>query len=199
MIRLWEVDPHTRKRIEGFDLPFQPGTFEWGPGKPRAVGLAQSVMGLVSFNRLGSADAYQDVLSQPGDPFRFVVKEFLPASAPAVVHVADPDGAPTARLELHFKAPDTPQAQDGFRFEEDHWFATERKFYRVVRSQRPALIAFSYVDRPELVEDFLKPPTPGGGSGVAGSAIRITRAGSGSSTGRSRGSKASRSRCRTAT
>ncbi len=167
VIRLWEVDPHTRKRIQGFDLPFQPGTFEWGPGKPRALGLAQSVMGLVSFNRLGSADSYQDVLSQSGDPFRFVVKEFLPASAPAVVHVADRDGAPTARLELHFKAPNATQAQDGFRFEEDHWFATERKFYRVVRSQRPALIAFSYVDRPELVEDFLKPPTPVGGSGVA--------------------------------
>ena len=34
----------------------------------------------------------------------------------------------------------------------------EKKFYRVVRSQPPAMITFSYVDRPELVEDFLKPP-----------------------------------------
>ena len=59
---------------------------------------------------------------------------------------------------LQFKAPGMPKAQDAFRSEEDHWFTTEKKFYRVVRSQPPALIAFSYVDRPELVEDFLKPP-----------------------------------------
>ena len=60
-----------------------------------------------------------------------------------------------------------PQAQDAFRSEEDHWFATEKKFYRVVRSQPPALLAFSYVDRPELVDDFLKPPADAGTKGVA--------------------------------
>ena len=166
VIRIWEIDPHTRERMSEYDLPYRPGPFAWGPEKPRLTGLAEHVRGRWSFG-LGSADSHEDVLSQPGDRFRFVVKEFLPASAPAVAHVTDPDGAPTARLELHFKAPNVPEAQDGFRFEEDHWFATEKKFYRVVRSQRPALIAFSYVDRPELVEDFLKPPMAGGASGVA--------------------------------
>ena len=43
----------------------------------------------------------------------------------------------------------------------------ERKFYRVVRSQPPAMITFSYVDRPELVEDFLKPPPDGPHGGTA--------------------------------
>ena len=96
-----------------------------------------------------------------------MVKEHLPASVPAVAHVADPDGAPMVRMGLQFKGPGMPQAQDAFRSEEDHWFATEKKFYRVVRIQPPALLAFSYVDRPELVDDFLKPPAIAGTKGVA--------------------------------
>ena len=71
------------------------------------------------------------------------------------------------RMGLQFKGPGMPQAQDAFRSEEDHWFATERKFYRVVRSQPPAVLAFSYVDRAELVDDFLKPPADPGTKGVA--------------------------------
>ena len=109
----------------------------------------------------------EEVLSKPGDPFQFVVKEHLPASVPAVAHVADPDGAPMVRMGLQFKGPGMPQAQDAFRSEQDHWFATEKKFYRIVRSQPPALLAFSYVDRPELVDDFLKPPADPGTKGVA--------------------------------
>ena len=138
-------------------------------------------------------------MSQPGDPFRFVVKEHLPASVPAVAHVADPDGAPMVRIGLQFKGPGMPQAQDAFRSEDDHWFATETKFYRVVRSQPPALLAFSYVDRPELVDDFLKPPADREPRGSRGSAITIGRARPGSSTGRSTDKKASRSRCPRAT
>jgi hypothetical protein len=167
VIRIREVDPHTRKHLSDFDLAFQPGSFAWGPGKPRPRGLADRALALASLGLLGSADSTQDVLSRPGDPFRFVVEEFWPASAPAIAHVSDSEGAPMARLELQFKGPGMPRAQDGFHSEEDHWFATERKFYRIVRSQRPAVITFSFVDRPELVEDFLKPPEGGGAGGVA--------------------------------
>ena len=60
-----------------------------------------------------------------------------------------------------------PRAQEAFRSEDEHWFVTEKKFYRVVRSQRPAVITFSYVDRPELVEDFLKPASAGATAGAA--------------------------------
>ena len=113
--------------------------------------------------------SHEDVLTTPGDPFRFVVKEYLPAAAPAVAHEADPDGVPMARIGLQFKGPAMPRAQDAFRSEDEHWFATdkERKFYRVVRSQPPAVITFSYVDRPELVDDFLKPPAGGANGGTA--------------------------------
>jgi len=30
VIRIWEIDPHTRERMGEFDLPYHPGPFEWG-------------------------------------------------------------------------------------------------------------------------------------------------------------------------
>jgi ResB-like family len=161
VIRISEIDAHTRERMNEYDLPFRPGSFGWGPGKPRPLGLLEQVAAL------GSLDDGEEVLSKPGDPFKFVVKEHLPASMPAVAHVADADGSPMVKLDLQIKAPGMAKAQDFFPSEEDHWFATEKRFYRVVRSRGPALIAFSFVDRPDLVDDFVKPPLSGGASGVA--------------------------------
>ena len=53
VIRIWEVDPHTRERTREFDLPFRPGPFEWGPGKPRSGGLLGRALSLVSLGLLG--------------------------------------------------------------------------------------------------------------------------------------------------
>jgi hypothetical protein len=167
VIRIWEVDPHTRERSRELDLPFRPGPFEWGPDTPRSVGVLQSILARLSFGFLGSEGLHEDVLTTQrdrygfGDPFRFVVKEFHPAAAPALAHEADPDGAPMVRIGLEFKGPSMPKAQDAFRSEDEHWLTTEKKFYRVVRSQPPAMITFSYVDRGELVDDFLKPASGG--------------------------------------
>ena len=167
VIRVREVDPHTRQPTVEFDLPFRPGSFEWGTGSTPKASLLERGLSWVSFGIFGPSRDGGEVLSKPGDPFQFVVKEHLPASAPAVDHVADPDGSPMVRIGLQFKGPGMPKAQEAFRSEEDHWFGTERKFYRVVRSQPPAVLAFSYVDRPELVDDFLKPPSNLGTKGVA--------------------------------
>jgi hypothetical protein len=167
VIRVWKLDPHTGERAFETDLPFRPGPFEWGADKPRFTSLFDRGLSQASFGLLGSSPPGREVLTAPDAPFQFVVTESLPASVPAVAHLADPDGAPMARLGLGFKGPGMPRAQDGFPSEEDHWFATERKFHRVVRSQRPALIAFSYVDRPELIEDFLMPPASTGVDGLA--------------------------------
>jgi hypothetical protein len=167
VMRIWEVDPHTRERTREFDLQYRPGPFAWGPGTPRPTSLVDRALSLVSFGLIGSGASTEEVLSKPGDPFRFVVKQHLPASVPGVAHVADPDGSPMVRIGLQFKGPGMPKAQDAFRSEEDHWFTTEKRFYRVARNQPPALIAFAYVDRPELVDDFLKPPTDPGTKGVA--------------------------------
>jgi hypothetical protein len=71
------------------------------------------------------------------------------------------------RLGLNFKGPRMPKAQDAFETDEDHWFVTESKFYRVVRSQPPALLTFAYVDRQDLVDDFLKPAVTSEAGGVA--------------------------------
>jgi hypothetical protein len=167
VIRVWELDSHTRERTREFDLPFRGGHFEWGPGRPRSVGWIDRILNVVSLGTLGDKGTADVVLSQPGDPFKLAVKEFLPASAPADAHVADPEGSPSLRLSLQFKGPGMPRGQDAFRSEKEHWFVTEKKFFRVIRNQPPAVIAFSYVDRPELVDDFLKPPAMAGGKGVA--------------------------------
>ena len=168
VIRIWEVDPHTRERTGGLDLPFRPGPFEWGPATARSLGIFQTLLTRASFGLLGSGGVHEDVLTTPGDPFQFVVKEFLPAATPAYAHEADRDGAPMVRMGLEFKGPTMPQAQEAFRNEDEHWFTTEKKFYRVVRTQLPAaVITFSYVDRGELVDDFLKPASGGATGGVA--------------------------------
>jgi hypothetical protein len=167
VIRVWEVDAHTRERSRELDLPFRPGPFEWGPVTARSPGVLQGVLARASFGLLGSTDLNEDVLTAPGDPFRFAVKEFFPAATPAMAHEADPDGAPMIRMGLQFKGPTMPQAQDAFRSEDEHWLTTEKKFYRAVRSQRPAMITFAYVDRSELVDDFLKPASGGATGGAA--------------------------------
>ncbi len=167
VIRIQEVDPHTREQGREYDLPFHPGPFAWGPGNPRSPGILGRLVSLVSLGSTGSSKADGEVISEPGDPFRFVVKEHLPAAAEAKAHVADPGGSPMIRLGLKFKGPRMPKAQDAFESEEDHWFVTETRFYRVARSQPPALLTFAYVDRRELVNDFLKPAATTGAGGVA--------------------------------
>lgn len=167
VIRLWEVDPHTRERKREYALPFRPGSFEWGPAKPRPRSLFEKVLSVVTLGAVGS-DETREVLSQPNDPFKFVVKSHLPASAPGEAHVADPSGAPMAKIDVQFKGPGMPRAMSAFPDDHDSWFELEKRFYRVVKDpeEMPAVIAFSYVDRPELIEDFLKPPM-GGPEGVA--------------------------------
>ncbi len=165
VIRVREIDPHSQGAGTEYALPFRPGPFEWGPAKPKDPGLIAGFLRLATLGIVGKPTT-REVLTQKDDPFQLVVVENLPAAGPAVIHVADPEGAPMARITLNFKAPGMPQARDAFASEDDHWFVTERKFQRVVRDQRPAMITFSHVDRPDLVDDFLKPPP----LGVKGSA-----------------------------
>ncbi len=164
LIKVWEVDPHTQRYNREIDLPFIPGSFPWGPGKPQPVGIGERLLSMVTLGLAGSPPKTEELLSKPGDPFQFVVKEHLPASAPAREYVADPDGAPMARIRLKVKPPGMPREQDAFPSEDEQWFTTEKKFFRVVRSPAPgapAVVTFASVNRPELVEDFLKPPLTG--------------------------------------
>jgi hypothetical protein len=147
-----------------FDLPFAPGAFPWGPGKPQSRGLVDRLVSTITLGLAGAPPNTEEVLTQLQDPFRLVVNEHLPASAPAREHVASLDGSPMARIRLLVKPPGMPDERDAFPTEDDQWFTSDKKFYRVVRSPMrgaPAVVTFSVVDRPELVEDFLKPPATG--------------------------------------
>ncbi len=167
VIRVWEVDPHTRQFSRQYDLPFRPGAFSWGPGRSPSLGLGVQALSLLNFGLVGAGN---DMLTRSGDPFQIVAKEFLAASAESREHIAAPDGTPMARIRVLFKAPGMAEPQDAFRSEDSQWFVTERKFRRVVRRPMrgaPAVVTFAAVDRPELVEDFLKPPDASGPRGVA--------------------------------
>jgi hypothetical protein len=166
-IRVREVDPHTQEPRREYTLPFKPGPFAWGPSQAHLSSALDLALSWISGGRLPAPASAGELISQPGDPFKVVVKEHLPASMPATLHLADPAGEPMARIQLQFKGPAMPQARDAFTSEDDQWFKLDRRFYRVARSDAPALVAFSYVNRPELIEDFLKPPLGTGPLGLA--------------------------------
>jgi hypothetical protein len=164
VIRVREVDPHTQKPDADYVLHFKPGPFAWGESEAHLCNLLDLAMNSFSAGRLPAPSRAGETLSQPGDPFKLVVKRYLPASMAATHYQPDPDGDPTARIHLEFKGPGMAQGQQAFP---PQWFKLDRRFYRLVRTDTPALIAFSYVDRPELIEDFLKPPMASGPRGVA--------------------------------
>ena len=167
VIRVRELDPHTQEPGRSYELHFKPGPFPWGDGPAHLHNLFDLALSTLSGGRMPMPSHTGETLSQPGDPFTLVVKKHIPASAPAVLHEADPGGDPMARIQLQFQAPGMPQAREALASEDEQWFKLDRRFYRVARSVDPALLAFSYVDRPELVEDFLKPPANSGPRGLA--------------------------------
>ncbi len=167
VIRVRELDPHTQEPGRSYELHFKPGPFPWGDGQAHLHNLFDLTLSTLSGGRMPMPSRTGETLSQPGDPFTLVVKKHIPASAPTVLHEADPGGDPMARIHLQFKAPGMPQAKEALASEDEQWFKLDRRFYRAARSVDPALVAFSYADRPELVEDFLKPPLTAGPQGLA--------------------------------
>lgn len=167
VIRIRELDPHTQEPQREYDLPFRPGPFPWGAGIRRPHNLFDLSLNWLTGGRPLFGAPAEEVLSKPGDPFKLVVKEHIPSSTPAVVHEADPAGDPMARIQLQFKAPGMPEMRDAFASEEEQWFKLDKRFYRATRGEAPAPISFAYVDRPELVDDFLKPPMNAGSRGLA--------------------------------
>ena len=169
MFRVREVDPHTQQASANYALAFdESGPFPWGGGQPRIRNLFDLGLNRLTGGRLPAARDEADVLSKSGDPFKFVVRRYLPASAPATVRRADPGGQPMARMLLQFKAPGMPEARLANAEDAAQWFQLDRRFYRTARGDgMPALVTFAYVDRPEYVEDFLKPPLAESAVGVA--------------------------------
>jgi hypothetical protein len=167
VFRVRELDPHTQEPIREYALPFKPGPFAWGGGEPRIDNLGDYILNFVSGGRFPRPEMAPEELSKPGDPFRLVVLRHLPASRPAIVRQPDPAGVPMARIQLTFQAPGMSTPQEAFVSEDDQWFKLDRRFYRLTRSEAPALVAFSWVNRPEFVDDFLNPPLGTGATAIA--------------------------------
>ncbi|MDR3618899.1 MAG: cytochrome c biogenesis protein ResB [Paludisphaera borealis] len=169
VFRVREVDPHGQESSRSYEMPFDAGgPFAWGAGQPRIKNIFDLGLNWLSGGRLPSAGPAEDVLSKSGDPFRFAVKQYLPSSTPATLRVADPAGQPMARVQLQFKAPGMPEPRLATPIEDEQWFKLDRRFYRAAKSDgMPALLTFAYVDKPGLLEDFLKPPLEKSAAGVA--------------------------------
>ena len=165
-VRVRELDPaQPGEALHEWELPFRPGSFAWGPGKPKEQTFFASLNPLAWFDKTDK-NRPVDVLTKPKDPFQFFVKSHMPASTTAVVHEADPSGSPMLELRPTLKAPNMETPSDVFRFASDRWFTADNRLYRVVKSQGPAQFAFQFVDKPELVEQFLNPPAESGNDGV---------------------------------
>lgn len=165
VVRVKQIDPHKPdETLREWELPFRPGAFGWGPGQPKPLGVVGSALSIVGG---GDAANPRDEITLPKDPFTLLIKSHIPASVAAVKHEADPKGAPMAKIRPKFKAPGMPQARDLFSDEHERWFIADSRIYKVVKSEGPAQFAFLYLDKPELIEEFLNPPADSGAEGVA--------------------------------
>lgn len=146
VIRVRPLDAQTGAPSREYEVPFRPGSFAWPEGR-------------------------YEILTSKRDPFQLAIKAYYPASAPKMITVADPEGSPSLRIRPQFKPPGSNQFVDVFD-DEERWFRTDKKLYRATRTRSasgpmPAQFSFQYVDRPEMVEDFLNPPTNLGPTGTA--------------------------------
>ena len=168
VIRILEIDPHTagahpRDRSAVSSWSVRVGARETAfPGLLAAGAVAGlvGVSGSVGFHRRGFDPAGrpipvrgQGALAGVGARRGACRRSRRCADGP---HGAPVQGAGHARRRrMHFAR----KKSTGSR--------PSRGFTGSTRSQPPAVLAFSYVDRPELVDDFLKPPADPGTKGVA--------------------------------
>ncbi|WP_422930827.1 cytochrome c biogenesis protein ResB [Singulisphaera sp. PoT] len=175
MFRVLPIDPSTQEPTnDEYKLPFQPGNFAWGPGSPKPLSVFGSAYSTLTGGR-GKDAAEGELVSSAGDPFTLRVKSYLPSSQLVIKHVPDRAGIPMIKISPKAKPPKAVSPIDVFKDDDEAWFVptsrmdrtTFSKFFRFGRRAGPAQFAFLYVDRPELVEDFLNPPKDAGSEGVA--------------------------------
>jgi hypothetical protein len=102
----------------------------------------------------------REVLSDAHDPFRLVVKDYLPsATEPHASAVAMPGGVPMLRAALFVQPPGAPAANDAL---DGHgWIAAARDLGHGVLRLRPLDIHFQHLSGPhaaQALENFLHPP-----------------------------------------
>ncbi len=149
VIYIKPIDPHTQKATGEYKVDVRPGAFDWSPGD------------------------YQ-VVSKPEDPFKLAIKGYYAGSILKEVVVPNPAGRPMVKLhpviippgekvprDVKFPDKDFPEA-------DDPWFSlADDKLARVVKDAGPAQFIVSKALRPEVLDDFLDPPSDPGLEGVA--------------------------------
>ena len=121
VVRVRQVDPHDpEKTLHEWELPFRPGPFAWGPGRPKPASIADTLLTPVR----GVDRSPTEVLTQPKDPFRLVARSNIPASVPAMKHEAAKPGVPMAKIRLKIKPPNAPKMIDVLD-DSERWFVTE--------------------------------------------------------------------------
>ncbi len=143
VLRVRPIDPHSGKPTGDYSIPIRPGAFDWEPGR-------------------------SEIVTQPEDPFQITFKNYHAASAPRVEFAPDPAGTPMVKLRPMIVPPGSTTPLDVFPNEGDRWFQAERgRIQRAVKDKKPARFLFTYVNRPEILDDFLDPPADPGPEGVA--------------------------------
>lgn len=173
------VTPSVRSTVLGIGLAATAAwvgfTIIWALGRiprlPRALGwsifggLACTAM-LGVGSAAGMQVAREERITEPGDPLKIVVKDFMPASTP--IHLAPvegPNGVPMIRPSLYLKPPRAPQEIDVFgRMDEGdgrvRWLkAADPIVGRDTRDLGPLLLSFQYAPNAGYVADFLALPS----------------------------------------
>ena len=96
LVRVRKLDAHTQEPVKPeYAIDFRPGNFAWGPGRPRPRGCSRVWSNVVTLGLFDTGYGAVDVLATtPDDPFRLVVKSYMPASMPrAGAHPRSQGGA----------------------------------------------------------------------------------------------------------
>ena len=172
VIRVRKLDPQTQRadqprvRDRRSGPATSPGA-RASPGRGAGSGRCSTRSPSACFD--GQDDQVEVLATTPDDPFQLVVKSHLPASMPGGRARGRPRrAAPMAKIRAQFKGPRMPRRDGRLRGRGPAGStptggSTASSKSRAARPQ----FAFLYVDRPELVEDFLNPPKDAGKDGVA--------------------------------
>jgi ResB-like family len=105
-----------------------------------------------------------ELLTEPRDPFRLIVKDFVAASSnPYWVHDGKTSGPPKIKMSLDVQPPNAPSPIDIFQAlrmnELARWLVLDESPFAVTEFQGgPLTIRFFHVDTPDKLDDFLHPP-----------------------------------------
>ena len=203
VIRIRELDPHTRQPVRESTIPFEPGFFPWGQGTPRPRWLATRLFHKATFGLFDTPrrEDQSEVLTRPRRP--------VPAGREGAPARLDADGRARGRPRRRAHGQDScplQGAREGRAFRD-----LRRGERRALVQAREAALSRRQGRQPRPLRLHVRrsagdgrrlprrPPRRRAPRGPRASDIATSRARSGNTTGRSRARPASRSPSPTAT